>query len=182
MLKLFIAPLILLVSISMSAQDFPFGKFSMAELDMKEYKMDTSANAVVLNEYGIASINQEHELVVNYHIKIKILKPGGQFKGDFVVALYRDGQREDRQRLRNRNFYRSERQSVPHRAERNEEHRRSRRLVEVSTSREWFVSNHANGERQRNRYAVGSLNADGDTIRREPRFPKSGFCHFGMEL
>ena len=55
---------------------FLFGKISYAELEMKNYPKDTAANAVVLNEFGEAYIDSDgdNNLVLEYHIKIKILK------------------------------------------------------------------------------------------------------------
>ena len=61
---------------------FPFGKITYAELDMKNYSKDTSANAIVLNEFGEAYIDSdgENNLVLEYHIKIKILKKISAFR------------------------------------------------------------------------------------------------------
>ena len=38
-----------------SAQDFGYGAATKEELSMQHYDMDTSAHAVVLNEYGSAN-------------------------------------------------------------------------------------------------------------------------------
>ena len=43
----------LFISLSVKAQNFDYGKASQAEIDMKTYDKDTSAHAVVLNEYDI---------------------------------------------------------------------------------------------------------------------------------
>jgi hypothetical protein len=39
-----------------TAQDFPYGKVSQDEMNMKSYAKDTSAHAVVLQEYGSSRI------------------------------------------------------------------------------------------------------------------------------
>ena len=54
---------------------------------MKAYSADSSAEALVLNEFGYAWINANRHIVFEYHVKIKILKPNGQRKGDFRIAL-----------------------------------------------------------------------------------------------
>ncbi len=65
----------LLFSVSAFAQDFAFGKISTEEMDMKKYDKDTSAHAVVLNEYGTSKINLTNDydvrLTFEYHTKIK---------------------------------------------------------------------------------------------------------------
>ena len=48
---------ILLVIKSSFAQDFPYGKITQEELSMKTYAKDTSAHAVVLQEFGKSRIN-----------------------------------------------------------------------------------------------------------------------------
>ena len=75
---------------------FPFGKISYAELEMKNYPKDTAANAVVLNEFGEAYIDSDgdNNLVLEYHIKIKILKKQGLDQANFSISLYKDGSRK----------------------------------------------------------------------------------------
>lgn len=69
--------------------DFEFGKISTLDLEATVYENDTSAIAFVLNEAGDAYIDTEHgyELVVNYHVKIKILKQEGIEKANVVIPL-----------------------------------------------------------------------------------------------
>lgn len=77
--------------------DFDFGKVSTADLKTMIYEKDTSAIALVLNETGNAYIDTEngYELVVNYHVKIKILKPQGVEKANVEIPLRkRDNKRE----------------------------------------------------------------------------------------
>ena len=59
------------------AQDFPYGKVTDEEMNMKKYAGDTSAHAVVLQEFGKASIGlvtgEQIRLIFEYHVKIKII-------------------------------------------------------------------------------------------------------------
>ena len=69
---------------------FPFGSFLHSELDMRTYEKDTTAAAVVLNEFGYAYIdNQTFNLLFEYHVKIKILKSDGLSQGNFSIPLYK---------------------------------------------------------------------------------------------
>ncbi|HEY4196172.1 MAG TPA: DUF3857 domain-containing protein [Mucilaginibacter sp.] len=67
---------LLLCSTVLMAQNFPYEAASQAELDMKSYDKDTSANAVVLNEYGRseikATVSGDIRMTYEYHVKIKI--------------------------------------------------------------------------------------------------------------
>ena len=80
-------------ALSVSAQrgDFPFGKVSLEELTMTEYQKDTSAAAVVLQEFGKARINHEVNVHFQYHVRIKILKSEGLHQATFEIPLYKDG-------------------------------------------------------------------------------------------
>lgn len=71
--------------------DFKFGTASFPELNMKTYAPDTSAVAVVLNEFGEAYISSSspNNLVYEFHSKIKILKPGGLKLADFTILLWK---------------------------------------------------------------------------------------------
>ncbi len=71
---------------------FPAGS-TYSELEMTSYPADTSANAVVLNEFGEASIDNDgdNNLLLEYHVKIKILKKAGVEQANFIINLYKDG-------------------------------------------------------------------------------------------
>ncbi len=70
-----------------SAQDFPFGKPSSKEFELKKYDKDTSANAVVLKEFGTAYINNnDGELILEYHVRIKIFNSKGFKHGNIEIA------------------------------------------------------------------------------------------------
>ncbi|MFD0765373.1 DUF3857 domain-containing protein [Mucilaginibacter lutimaris] len=74
------------------AQDFPYGKFTVEEMQLKNYKNDTSAHAVVLNEFGSSRIDiaaDDHiKIFFKYHTKIKILDTKSFDKGTVTVSFY----------------------------------------------------------------------------------------------
>ncbi|RVU03103.1 DUF3857 domain-containing protein [Mucilaginibacter limnophilus] len=78
-------------------EDFQYGQFSWDELNMKSYKNDTSAHAVVLKEYGNAwiSSNDEIRLQYEYHVKIKIFDNKGFNEGKIEIPIYK-GDSDDR--------------------------------------------------------------------------------------
>jgi len=59
---------------------------------MKKYALDTSAHAVVLNEYGNSRINVTNDdyikLIYNYHVKIKIFDNEGYDEGKVEIPIY----------------------------------------------------------------------------------------------
>lgn len=84
--------LLLFAFISAVSQDngFEFGKITLKELQMTQYEPDSSAVAVVLNEFGNAFIEtSEYQLVFEHHVKIKILKKDGLNQANFVIPLYK---------------------------------------------------------------------------------------------
>ena len=68
---------------------FPYGQVTYRELDMKVYEADTSAVALMLDEFGEGYFdNTDHyNLMFEYHSKIKILKKGGVSYGTFEIPL-----------------------------------------------------------------------------------------------
>ena len=84
---------IVLMSTYVRAQNFAYGQFNIDELNMQKYDKDTSAHAVVLNEFGDARIalngNHEFRLIFTYHIKIKIFDGKAIDKGTIEVRTYR---------------------------------------------------------------------------------------------
>jgi hypothetical protein len=75
-----------------SAQDFPFGAVTTEEMNMKNYAKDTSAHAVVLQEFGKSSINigsdDNLKQFYEYHVKIKIFDAKAFNKGTVKILLY----------------------------------------------------------------------------------------------
>ncbi|HEY9000000.1 MAG TPA: DUF3857 domain-containing protein [Mucilaginibacter sp.] len=92
MCKYLLSFIILFISLSVKAQNFEYGKATQAEMDMKVYDKDTSAHAVILNEYGKAEIGMSFDnnirLTYEYHVKIKILDSRGFFSGTVVLPLF----------------------------------------------------------------------------------------------
>ena len=75
------------------AQDFPYGEVDNKALEMKKYDKDTSAHAVMLQEYGtsrIAITNDYHvRLIFEYHAKIKFFD-SKEFEnaGTILIPIY----------------------------------------------------------------------------------------------
>ena len=88
----------LLVTLTSPAQDFPFGAVSLRELSMVTYAPDTSAAAVVLKEFGQASIDNgdDYNLIFRYHSRIKVLKKGGIAHSDIEIPLQKNGNRYEK--------------------------------------------------------------------------------------
>jgi hypothetical protein len=102
MKKYFLAFGILLTSFLSSAQDhgFEFGRVSASDFVMKVYPKDTSASAVVLYEFGEAYIDNvgENNLLLEYHVKIKILKKSGLQYADIEIPLWKQEARFEKVR------------------------------------------------------------------------------------
>jgi hypothetical protein len=73
---------------------FPYGKVTYEEFNVKALNGDTSAYAVILNEFGEAYIDNggENNLLLEYHVKIKILTKKGLDRANFEIPL-RKGER-----------------------------------------------------------------------------------------
>lgn len=74
------------------AQNFPFGQVTPAEMEMKKYTKDTSAHAVVLQEFGKSRIDvtgdDNIKLIYEYHVKIKIFDNKGFDNGTVQIPVY----------------------------------------------------------------------------------------------
>src|SRR3569833_426616 len=97
MKKLFPLLICLLLGISAFAQDFTYGNVTGEELDMKKYDKDTSAHAVVLNEYGTTHIafNADYRVQLTFtrHIKIKFFDNNEfESQGTFEIPVYAGNQ------------------------------------------------------------------------------------------
>ena len=72
-----------------------FGKISDEEINLKVYDKDTSAEAVIIADYGTVEIvypsSEGFQLQVNRHRRIKILKNDGLERANGSVRLYRSG-------------------------------------------------------------------------------------------
>jgi len=73
------------------AQDFTYGAVTQAEMDMVKYPKDTSAHAVVLNEFGSSKISTKSNnirLIYTCHVKIKIFDDKGFGNGTVQIRVY----------------------------------------------------------------------------------------------
>ncbi len=74
-----------------AAQDFMYGTATPQELAMQRYDNDTSAHAVVLNEYGSAKIDGTYSnqirIIYEHHIKIKIFDSKAFVQGNVLIGL-----------------------------------------------------------------------------------------------
>ncbi|MBS1491704.1 MAG: DUF3857 domain-containing protein [Bacteroidetes bacterium] len=101
-----ILPLLFIAfSIAASAQKAPakFGDIPMEDMTMKVYPLDSSANAVVLFDYGVAYLSatvSSVNLFFENHVRIKILKKEGLEKANISVHLYHNN-RSDEEKLSN---------------------------------------------------------------------------------
>src|ERR1700759_4840581 len=87
-----------LISVTAFAQNFSFGEVDDAAMAMKKYDKDTSAHAVVLNEYGTSRINFDvdyHVMITfEYHAKIKFFdNKEFEREGTFVIPVYNGDER-----------------------------------------------------------------------------------------
>ena len=88
------------ISTQAHSQDFKFAEYTTAETSMKRYDKDTSANAVVLNEYGVSKLNVASDdnikVLYDYHVKIKIFNAKAFDKGTVEIRLpiYKDDEDE----------------------------------------------------------------------------------------
>jgi hypothetical protein len=89
----------LLISLPVLAQDFgfPYGQVTYKQLNMERYDSDTSAAAVVLNEFGMANIDNggDHNLMFYYHVRIKILKTEGLKYANIEIPLHKNESRQE---------------------------------------------------------------------------------------
>lgn len=65
-----------------------FGEITAAEQSITECSFDKEADAVVLFEEASADNNDQHNLIVNHRIRLKILKPKGNRHGDISIRYY----------------------------------------------------------------------------------------------
>jgi transglutaminase-like putative cysteine protease len=82
-----------MTSFAVMAQDFPYGRVDKVALDMKKYDKDTSAHAVVLNEYGTTRINFTNDYHISmsfeYHTQIKFFdNKEFEREGTFEIPIY----------------------------------------------------------------------------------------------
>src|SRR5688572_10759120 len=77
---------------------FPFGQVTYRELEIKKFDQDTAAVAVILDEFGEAYVdnNNDHNIIFEYHVKLKIHKKPGVKYGDFEIRLRKNESHNER--------------------------------------------------------------------------------------
>lgn len=68
-----------------------FGKVTYDELNLKECSFDKNADAVILLNDGVANFNEEHNLITERRIRLKILKEKGLQRANVRIPFYSDG-------------------------------------------------------------------------------------------
>lgn len=83
------------------AQDFEYGKITGSDVELKNTRLDSNANAMVIKEFGTASVQLDDAtgktyIDFEYHVRIKIFNKEGFNHGNIVIPLriYRDGEDE----------------------------------------------------------------------------------------
>jgi hypothetical protein len=93
--------ILLAFQISSNAQKSPikFGKITDPEIQMTVYDKDTSAEAVIIADYGSAEIRYSEQtwfqLYISRHKRIKILKNDGLEWAKGTIRLYRSNNGKD---------------------------------------------------------------------------------------
>ncbi|MEO6550459.1 MAG: DUF3857 domain-containing protein [Ferruginibacter sp.] len=81
---------LLLTSIISLAQEFPdYGIIKSEEVEMKECPFDKDANAVILLHEAFSNYDDQHRLITNHHLRIKILKEKGNSAANISIPFYR---------------------------------------------------------------------------------------------
>ncbi|WP_406826658.1 transglutaminase domain-containing protein [Pedobacter sp. KACC 23697] len=92
--------LLLFLSLATHAQNFNFGSITYDDYEFDRKKLDSNANAIVLKEFGTASIQRDDitgslELIFEHHVKIKIYNKEGFKEANIVIPTYKDDSREE---------------------------------------------------------------------------------------
>lgn len=82
------------------AEDFSFGSIRSEDIDMQQYLLDSTANAVILREYGKARFQFDDQrgeisILFTHHVRIKIFNKEGNKHANIVIPLYKSGDRQE---------------------------------------------------------------------------------------
>ena len=104
-----------------SAQDFPYGQVDNDALNMTKYAKDTSAHAVMINEYGTSRIafDNDYNILITYmrHAKIKFFdNKDFETEGTIVEDLYNSSETrfEDITDIKAITYYKDENGNIQH--------------------------------------------------------------------
>ncbi|RZL60343.1 MAG: DUF3857 domain-containing protein, partial [Pedobacter sp.] len=94
MKKIFTLLSFFLLTYSCFAQNFNYGAIDQADINFDRNKIDSNANAVVLQEYGTTRLQIDDatgNLVLqhDYHVKIKIFNKEGFSQANVIIPLYK---------------------------------------------------------------------------------------------
>ena len=95
MKKIFTLLSFFLLTYSCYAQNFNYGTIDQTDINFDRNKIDSNANAVVLQEYGTTRLQIDDatgNLVLqhDYHVKIKIFNKEGFNQANVIIPLYKD--------------------------------------------------------------------------------------------
>lgn len=83
-----------LISLKITAQQKDFGDVSSTELEMEIYVKDSTANAIVLFDVAEASIDEDLEVRMKRHVRIKVLTDEGVEEGDISLRFVNKDKRQ----------------------------------------------------------------------------------------
>ncbi|MFP5081438.1 DUF3857 domain-containing protein [Pedobacter sp. JCM 36344] len=88
------------LSLGTMAQDFTYGGVSGSDINLTNTRLDSNANAMVINEYGAAAMQLDYNdghMYINfvYHVRIKIFNKNGFENGNVVIPLRTYTENED---------------------------------------------------------------------------------------
>ncbi|WP_316748876.1 DUF3857 domain-containing protein [Pedobacter gandavensis] len=97
---LLLCSFLVLAKLTVLAQDFPFAAITHEDVGLKNTVIDSSANAIVLKEYGSARMQlnaYDNGLVIHYryHVRIKIFNKQGYDQGNITILQRVSGDKAD---------------------------------------------------------------------------------------
>ncbi|WP_293308549.1 DUF3857 domain-containing protein [Pedobacter sp. UBA5917] len=90
----------ILLSFTAGAQNFNYGAITHDDYEFDRKTLDSNANAIVLKEFGTASVQLDDNthsliLVFEHHVKIKIYNKEGFKEANIIIPTYKDNSREE---------------------------------------------------------------------------------------
>ncbi|MES2419197.1 MAG: DUF3857 domain-containing protein [Bacteroidota bacterium] len=100
MKNLIIAIVLFFTNSAAFCQDFAFGQVTINENNFNINNIDSTANAVVLKEFGksFMQLNDNTgrmDLIFEYHVRIKIINKNGFVQANILIPTYKDGNNAD---------------------------------------------------------------------------------------
>lgn len=91
---------LVLTKLTVLAQDFPFAAITHEDIELKNTVIDSSANAIVLKEFGTARMQLNVDdsgliILYRYHVRIKIFNKQGYEQGNITIPQRISGDKED---------------------------------------------------------------------------------------